>query len=134
MFLKNYFQIVPMPTLIACLSTGKGTWVDVNKIMHSQPWSNIFLITNTFGKEHFTPPFKNIELIELNPDDDLSVLIEHIKKSLKSKITDFEVAVNFSSGSGKEHMAVLEAILEHGLNFRIVGIVNGNTESLGLKR
>jgi len=38
------------------------------------------------------------------------------------------------SGSGNEHMALLEAVLELGLNFRLVMLNNnGQLETLGLR-
>ena len=54
-----------MSTLIACLSTGKGTWGHVSRLIKENEWSNIFLITNEFGKENFTKS-ENTELILIN--------------------------------------------------------------------
>ena len=122
-----------MPTLIASLSTGKGTWSEVNKIILSQPWTAIFLITNSFGQENYKPD-ANTKLVLIDPFLETSKLVELIKKQLQGKIVDFEVAVNLCSGSGKEHMAILEAILELGLNFRIVTLNNlQQLDVLGLK-
>ena len=123
-----------MPTLIACLSTGKGTWSEVNRIIQSQEWSKVFLITNQFGKENYTPG-KNTELVlvESFPDTPTTIITDQIKKQLKDKIADFEVALNFASGSGKEHMALLEAVLQLGLNFRLITLNKNNVEVLGLK-
>lgn len=123
-----------MPTLIACLSTGKGTWTEVNKIIQSQEWNKVFLITNQFGKENYTPG-KNTELIlvESFPETPAMVITEQIKKQLKDKIADFEVALNLASGSGKEHMALLEAVMQMGLNFRLVTINRNEVEVLGIK-
>lgn len=126
-----------MPILIACLSTGKGTWSEVSKIIQAQsnlpPWTKIYLITNQFGGENFTSRPENAEMIVVNFDADCPSLVKEIKKQLKDKISDFEVALNLASGSGKEHMALLEAILELGLNFRVVTIVNNQLEVLGIK-
>lgn len=123
-----------MPTLIACLSTGKGTWSEVNRVMQSQPWSKIFLITNQFGMEKFTRT-ENAEMLLVNENMEINQMIDAIKKSMSGKISDFEVALNLASGSGKEHMAMLEAVLELGLNFRIVTInSSGQLEVLGLNR
>lgn len=123
-----------MPTLIACLSTGKGTWAEVNKLMQAQPWSKIFLITNQFGQDNFTNKPENAQLIPFDFNLDTNTLIEQIKKQLNGQINDFEVALNFCSGTGKEHIALLEAVLELGLNFRLVTINNNQMEVLGLKR
>ena len=123
-----------MPTLIACLSTGKGTWAEVSKIAQSQEWNKVFLITNHFGKDNYAPG-KNMELVLVDsfPDTPTTIITDQIKKQLKDKITDFEVALNLASGSGKEHMAVLEAVLQMGLNFRLIAVNRNNVEVLGLK-
>ncbi|MEK6939093.1 MAG: hypothetical protein AABX31_00040 [Nanoarchaeota archaeon] len=123
-----------MPTLIACLSTGKGTWAEVTKIAQSQEWNKVFLITNQFGKENYTPG-KNTELVLIDSflDTPTTIITDQIKKQLKDKIADFEVALNLTSGSGKEHMAVLETVLQMGLNFRLITVNKNNVEVLGLK-
>lgn len=121
-----------MPTLIACLSTGKGTWTEVTKLIQSQPWNKVFLITNDFGKQNFTVKNGNTELIEINSFQEIPELVNHIKKQLRGKISDFEVALNFTSGSGKEHMAILEAVMELGLNFRLVTAEKNQMEVLGV--
>ncbi len=121
-----------MPTLIACLSSGKGTWIEVIKIINSQQWDKVYLITNQFGVDNFKVPNENVKLILVDTFQEVSVIVDVIKKSVK--ISDFEVAINLVSGTGKEHMAVLEAVLELGLNFRLVTLKNGNVVSLGLER
>ena len=123
-----------MPTLIACLSTGKGTWAEVSKIAQSLEWNKVFLITNQFGKENYAPG-KNTELILIDsfPDTPTTIITDQIKKQLKDKIADFEVALNLASGSGKEHMAVLEAVMQMGLNFRLITINRNTVEVLGIK-
>jgi len=44
-----------MTQLITILSTGKGSWSQVIKLMTKRDWDSIILITNKFGKEKFTP-------------------------------------------------------------------------------
>ncbi len=122
-----------MPALIACLSTGKGTWGEVTRIINSQPWTKVFLISNEFGRDNFKPA-ENTELILLNDRVETAVMVQELKKQLQGKISDFEVGLNLVSGSGKEHMAVLEAVLELGLNFRLITVNNGQVETLGLRR
>lgn len=124
-----------MPTLIALLSTGKGTWAEVNKIIQAQAWTKVFLITNPFGAENFKNYTPNVSLVVADLDNfSITNIVEQIKKGL-SEISDFEIALNFSSGSGKEHMALLEAVLELGLNFRIVTLSSyGQLDVLGLRR
>ena len=123
-----------MPTLIACLSSGKGTWTEVNKLINSQPWDKIFLITNQFGKENYSVNNEKTELVVIDPYKEISEIVKVIKSNLNGRIKDFEVALNLVSGSGNEHMALLEAVLELGLNFRLVSVRGNQMEVLGMSR
>ena len=124
-----------MPTLIACLSTGKGTWAEVSKLIQSQSWTKVFLITNQFGQENFTNKPENAELVLIDTFAPVSSMVEKITAQLKDKVSDFEVALNLASGSGKEHMALIESVLEMGLNFRVVTLNNFNQlDVLGIRR
>lgn len=123
-----------MPTLLACLSTGKGTWTEVNQLLNAQQWNKVFLITNEFGKQNYTVRQENVELIVMQDFLDVPALVQHLKQELQGKISDFEIALNFVSGSGKEHMALLEAVMELGLNFRLVTVKNNQLQVLGIER
>ena len=112
-----------MTSLIACLSSGKGTWGHVARLISDQEWANIFLITNEFGKENFKPE-KPVEYILINSNRLLPDLIDDIKKQLETKIKDIEVAVNLISGSGKEHMAILSALLKLGVGIRLIALTS----------
>lgn len=119
-----------MPTLIACLSSGKGTWTEVMKIVQSQPWTKIFLITDKFGQEKFIKQ-DNIDFVLIDTFKEVPELTKQIKEQLK--VSDFEVGLSLISGSGKEHIATLEAVLELGLNFRLITLVNNEVKTLGLE-
>lgn len=108
-----------MATLIACLSTGKGTWGHVSALIKQEEWDKIFLITNDFGKEKYSNE-KAFELVIIDSNKKSEDLVEDINSALTGKILDTEVAVNLISGSGNEHMAVLSAILKLGLGVRLV--------------
>ncbi|MEK6812933.1 MAG: hypothetical protein AABX86_02345 [Nanoarchaeota archaeon] len=115
-----------MTYLVACLSTGKGTWKEVTAVMNQQDWKGIYLITNQFGKEKFTSLKKGTEMLVMDFDQDIVKIRDALKENLKGKIKDTEVAVNISSGAGKEHMALVSALLQLGLAIRFV-IPSGNT-------
>lgn len=107
-----------MADLIATLSTGKGTWAEVSALIRSEQWENIYLITNSFGKEKFSNE-KKAQMIVL--DENLSV--EDMKGVIMAELKDklkMEAAVNILSGSGKEHMALLSALISMGVGFRLV--------------
>lgn len=110
-----------MSTLIACLSTGKGTWGHVSRLIKENSWDKVFLITNEFGKENFTRS-ENTELIIINQSQGIKELAAEIESKLKNKIKDPEVALNLVSGTGKEHTAILSAVLKLGLGIRLVAL------------
>ena len=108
-----------MTVLIACVSTGKGTWVEVSKLIGMEQWSKVVLIGNTFAKDNFQKP-NNAEFIEIDSFKPLQVIKKIIVDNLKDKIEDPEVLLNLASGSGKEHMAIISALLSIGLGVRFV--------------
>lgn len=118
-----------MTELVACLSTGKGTWTEVIKLIKVEKWEKIFLITNLFGKENFNPTNKT-ELIVIDDRKLLPDLVKDIMNALKDKLIGPEVALNLLSGAGKEHMAVLSALLKLGFGVRLVHMVNDKVEEV----
>lgn len=118
-----------MTELIACLSTGKGTWGHVNRLMQDQEWDKIILITNEFGKENFTPE-KPAEFIIIDANKGLKEIRDELEKKLKEKIKGTEVAINMISGTGKEHMALLSAVLKLGVGLRLVALTKEGIEEV----
>lgn len=118
-----------MNNLVACLSTGKGTWGNVKRIIEEKKWENVFLISNDFGKENFKIETK-CEIIVIDSKKPMNELIDDIKKGLDNKIKDTEVALNLISGSGKEHMALISAIMKLGLGFRLIALTTEGIKEL----
>lgn len=119
-----------MTTLVACLSTGKGTWAQLNEIIKGAVWDKVFLITNEFGKEKFQK--EKVELIVLDLNKSPDILCDEIVAELHEKNIGQEVAINITSGTGNEHMALLSALLKLGLGIRFVYSKNGKVEELKL--
>lgn len=118
-----------MTQLIACLSTGKGTWGHVSRLMTEEKWESVLLITNEYGKENFTKDEKT-EFIVVNPNQGLKELREEIKEKIKEKIVGTEVAVNFISGTGREHMALVAALLQLGVSIRLIALTKEGVEEI----
>ncbi len=110
-----------MTILLACLSTGKGTWGHVSRLIADGSWEKIFLITNEFGKENFNNE-KQAELIVVDSRKGIEDLREDIKNSLKGKLNGTEVAINIISGEGKEHTALISAVLQLGFGIRFFAL------------
>ncbi|MBI2148182.1 hypothetical protein HYU23_00730 [Candidatus Woesearchaeota archaeon] len=118
-----------MTYLVACLSTGKGTWGHVSRLVNDGDWEKIFLITNDFGKENFTNT-KQAEMIVVDSRVGLEELRDNIKNQLNGKLTGTEVAVNVISGEGKEHMAMMSAILQLGLGMRFLALTKDGIKEI----
>ncbi|HLC74458.1 MAG TPA: hypothetical protein VJH88_01225 [Candidatus Nanoarchaeia archaeon] len=115
-----------MTELITLLSTGKGTWAEVARLIKAQPWERTFIITSDFGK-NFTA--ENAECIVVDTNKDMPELRDEIQQKLNGKIKGLEIGLHITSGSGKEHMALLAALLKLGIGFRLVTVTeNGFTE------
>ena len=110
-----------MSNLVANLSTGKGTWTEIIKLINSENWENVFLITNKFGKDNFKHERAEFILIK---EDSILKMSDQITKALRRKLGFNDVAVNFISGNGKEHMALLSALLKMGVGIRFVTLDN----------
>lgn len=111
-----------MTSLVACLGAGKGTWNEVARLIASESWTGIFLVTNEFGRENFGKNFTGVkaEFVVVNDFDQPQGIVEAIKKGLAGKISDTEVAVNMASGTGNVHMALIAALLQLGMGMRFV--------------
>ena len=94
--------------LIALISSGKGTWGQVAGVINRGDWDSITLIGNDFAKQ-FTSE-KDFEFIEISSSGILDIKEEVLKK-LQGKIKGTEVALTIASGTGKEHMGLISALL-----------------------
>ena len=103
--------------LVALLSSGKGTWGQVSGLVKQGDWERIFLVGSEFAKK-FTvdKPHEFIEIKETAIKD----MKDSLMKNLKDKIKGTEVALSIASGIGKEHMALISALLSLPVGIRFV--------------
>lgn len=121
-----------MTVLIAHLSSGKGTWKHVTDLITKGSWSKVLLICNDFAYKSFDiTPDKALKLLinEEDMDGTFSKLTQVLKKQLAQ---EFDVAVNQSSGSGAEHMAVMSAVLKAGVGVRFVYVEDSKIKEFEL--
>ena len=107
--------------LVALLSTGKGTWAQVAGVIKHGEWDNIILIGNEFAKKFQVEDGKKCEFIEIKSSR-LVELKEELEKKLKGKIKGTEVALSIASGDGKEHMALISALLSQPVGVRFTAL------------
>jgi uncharacterized protein YeaO (DUF488 family) len=106
--------------LISLLSSGKGTWNQVSGLMTYGDWEKIIIFGNEFAK-NFSHS-KNFEFININLDKNLKELKEEFLKKLKGKIKGTEVALTIASGNGKEHMALISALINLPVGIRFAAL------------
>jgi hypothetical protein len=107
--------------LIALALTGKGSWSKVYSLSEHENFENNIILTNNFGIQNIKPNSKT-KLLEINPDKPILELKEDIKKLLQPEIPGLEVGLNIDSGTGKEHKALLCALIELGIGIKVVTI------------
>jgi len=106
-----------MTDIVVCVGEGKGTWKEVFSVL-SDEWDKVFIITQDFFKDKikFEKPH---ELIVIDASKDVVALVADLEKAFTGKFFG-DVAVSLVSGSGKEHMAILAALMKSGAGIRLV--------------
>ena len=105
---------------IALLSTGKGTWAQVSGLMKYGEWEKIIILGDSFAKDFKHE--KNFEFIRVDLDKKLKDLKEEFLKKLKGKFNGTEVALSIASGDGKEHMALISALINLPVGIRFAAL------------
>ena len=105
--------------LVALLSSGKGTWSQVAGVINRGEWDNIILIGDNFAKQFKSE--KDFEFIEINSSRIMDLKNE-IHKKLKGKIKGTEVALTIASGTGREHMSLISALLTLPVGIRFTAL------------
>ena len=105
--------------LVALLSSGKGTWTQVAGVINRGEWDRIFLVGNEFGKKFNTD--KSHEFIEIENRSITEIKKELVEK-LNGKIKGTEVALTIASGEGKEHMALISALINSPVGIRFAAL------------
>lgn len=106
--------------LIALLSSGEGTWAQVSGLIRFGEWDKIILIGSDFASK-FTCD-KPHEFIKVNTNQRIKELREEISEKLKGKISGMEVALSIASGDGKEHMALISALINVPVGIRFAAL------------
>ena len=106
--------------LVALLSSGKGTWAQVAGLMKYGEWDKVILIGDDFAKT-FTHE-NDFEFIQVDLGMKLKELKDELSLKLKNKFDGMEVALSMASGDGKEHMALVSALINLPVGVRFAAL------------
>lgn len=108
-----------MTKLIACLCAPVQTWPEMLKLVKSADFDRVIIFVDDTAKKAFKPP-AHVRVVPMDGSLSHTALRDYMVSALKDEEFGMDVAVNFSSGSGKEHAALLSAVLRVGLGVRLV--------------
>jgi hypothetical protein len=106
--------------LIALLSSGKGTWGQVAGLIKRGEWENIILVGSEFAEKFSSD--KKSEFVKVKTNQPIKDLKQELEEKLKGKIKGTEVALSIASGDGKEHMALISALLSIPVGVRFTAL------------
>ena len=106
--------------LVSLLSSGKDTWAQVSGLMKHGEWEKIILIGNDFAKT-FTHE-KPFEFVKVDFSNKIKELRDEISEKIKPLIGGMEVSLSMASGSGKEHMALVSALINLPVGVRFAAL------------
>jgi len=118
---NNHFKLslpVPFMELVAFLGSDKETWGQVTGLINHGEWGKIFLIKNKDASTYNVSV--KTELITIDSSQPTLELKKELMEKLRNKLGEMEVALSIASGNGKEHMALISALLSLPTGIRLV--------------
>ncbi|MCH8945740.1 MAG: hypothetical protein IIA85_02360 [Nanoarchaeota archaeon] len=106
--------------LVALLSTGKGTWSQISGLINHGEWEKVIILGDEFAKKFSSE--KKFEFIKIDLNRKIKDLKEEFLKKLKGKLNGTEVALSIASGDGKEHMALISALINLPVGIRFAAL------------
>jgi len=104
--------------LVAFLGADKETWGQITALVNRHEWEKIILVKNKNIEDIAFS--KNCEIITVNSEKPMLELKKEIMDKLRGKFGELEVALSIASGNGKEHMALISALLSIPMGIRLV--------------
>ena len=102
--------------LIAYLGNDKENWGQVTALVKRGEWEKVILVKDKGISEL---PAQG-DVVDIDATKPLLELKEDLKEKLKKKLNgSFEVALSLASGTGKEHMALIGALLALPVGIKI---------------
>jgi len=113
--------------MVIFLGEDKENWGQLSALIKRTEAEKIIIVKNK--KTEGFPANERCEEIAVDSDKPLIELKEDMMEKLKPKLSgDFEVSLSIASGNGKEHMALIAALLSIPVGIRIVVFTKNGIE------
>ena len=112
--------------LVAFLGEDKSSWGQVTGLINKGEWEKIILVKAKSSEEYV--PSKEADIISVDTSQSLIDLKEELIQKLKGKFDSFEANLSIASGTGKEHMALIAALLSIPVGIRLVVFTKNGVE------
>lgn len=114
--------------LVALLGADKESWGQVLGLINHGTWDKVILVNTS--SEDFISPHAQTEEIKVDSSRPLVELKSILLEKLKSRISEFEASLSIASGTGKEHMALISALLSIPVGIRLVVFTKNGVETI----
>src|SRR3989344_6814842 len=114
--------------LVAFLGNDKETWGQVTGLINRGEWEKIILVKSKTADDYESS--KDAEIIQVDTSKPLIELKEDLISKLKTKLSGFDAHVSIASGTGKEHMALISALLTIPVGIRLVVFTKNGVETI----
>ena len=114
--------------LVAFLGDDKETWGQVTGLINRGEWEKIILVKSKTSDEYISS--KDADIITVDTSKPLVDLKDDMIKKLRPKFSGFDVHVSIASGTGKEHMALISALLPVPVGVRLVVFTKNGVETI----
>ncbi len=113
--------------LVAFVGKDKENWGQVTALMNRMECEKIILVKEK-NVEKF-PVNNKSKILEIDSTKSLLELKKELGGKLKKEISnEFEVALSLASGNGKEHMALISALLGIPVGVKLVAFTKNGIE------
>ena len=115
--------------LVAFLGKDKENWGQLTALINRGGYEKIILVKDRTTENFPASPIT--KLISIDLSESITQVKEKIQDKLRNELSkEFEVALSLASGNGKEHMALVSALLSVPVGIKLVAYTKEGVEFL----
>lgn len=112
--------------LVATVGLDKESWGQVVGLINHGTWDKIILIKNKLALDFAVP--EGVEALFIDTTQPLTEIKTSLVEKLKPLLSEFDACVSIASGTGKEHMALISALLAIPVGIRLIAFTKKGVE------